>query len=62
MSAATGCKLAKVAWNKIEHQITFFPIFISFLTYFWYPLNIENTICILAFKGLHENVIYLLFR
>ena len=24
MSAVTGCKLAKLGWNKIEHQNTFF--------------------------------------
>ena len=24
VSAATGCKLAKFGWNKIEHQNTFF--------------------------------------
>ena len=25
MSAVIGCKLAKLGWNKIEHQNTFFP-------------------------------------
>ena len=38
---------------------TFFRHFFSFLPYFRYPLNIENDICILAFRGLHEKrVIY----
>ena len=61
MSAATGCKLAKLGWNKIEHQNTFSNIFL-FLPYFWYPLNIQNAICILAFRDLHENIISLLFH
>ena len=30
MSAATGCKLAKLDWNKIEHQNTFFQYFSHF--------------------------------
>ena len=30
MSAATGCKLAKLGWNKIEHQNTFFQYFFHF--------------------------------
>ena len=30
MSAATGCKLAKLGWNKIEHQNTFFQYFFRF--------------------------------
>ena len=62
MSAATGCKLAKLSWNKIEHQNTFFQDFFSFFPYFLYPLNIENDIYILAFIGLHENMISLLFH
>ena len=45
MSAAAGCKLAKLGWNKMEHQNTFPNIF-SFLPYFWYPRNIENAIYI----------------
>ena len=57
MIAATGCKLAKLGWNKIEHQNTFFQYFFSFLPYFWYPMNIENSICILAFRCLYENMI-----
>ena len=61
-SAATGCKLAKLGWNKIEHQNTFFQYFFSFLPYFCYLPNIENAICILAFRGLHENMVSLLFH
>ena len=34
MSAATGCKLAKLDWNKIEHQNTFFQYFSHF-----YPIS-----------------------
>ena len=30
MSAATGCKLAKLGWNKIEHQNTFSNVFFIF--------------------------------
>ena len=62
MSAAAGCKMAKLGGNNIEHQYTFFQYFFPFLPYFWYPLNIENTICILSFRGLHENMISLLFH
>ena len=56
MSAVTGCKLTKLGWNNIETPEHFFPIFLSFLPYFWYLLNIENAICILEFRGLHENI------
>ena len=56
MSAVTGCKLANLGWNDIETPEHFFPIFVSFLPYFWYPLNIENVICILEFRGLHEDI------
>ena len=34
MSAATGCKSAKLGWNKIEHQNTFFQYFFHF-----YPIS-----------------------
>ena len=34
MSAATGCKLAMLGWNKIEHQNTFFQYFFHF-----YPIS-----------------------
>ena len=34
MSAATGCKLAKLGRNKIEHQNTFFQYFFHF-----YPIS-----------------------
>ena len=34
MSAATGCKLTKLGWNKIEHQNTFFQYFFHF-----YPIS-----------------------
>ena len=61
ISAATGCKSAKFSWNKIKRQNSFCHFF-SFLPYFWYSLNIENAICILALRGLHENMIYLLFH
>ena len=50
MNAATGCKLAKLGWNKIEHQNTFFPILFSFLPYFWYPLNIEKVMYFSKFE------------
>ena len=30
MNAATGCKLAKLGGNKIEHQNTFFQYFFIF--------------------------------
>ena len=60
--AVTCCKLAKLGWNKIEHQNTFFQYFFLFLPYFWYPLNIENDIFILAFRGLHHNKISVLFH
>ena len=60
MSAVTDCKLAKLGWNKIETPEHFFPKFLSFLPYFWYPLHIENAICILAFEGQHET--YFLYR
>ena len=46
MSAVTGCKLANLGWNKIEHQKHFFL----------------NDICILIFRGLHENMISLMFH
>ena len=63
MSAVTSCKLARLGWKKIEHQNTFVQyFFLSFLPYFWYPLNIENVICISAFKGLYENLFPSLFH
>ena len=62
MSAVTGCKLAKLGWNDIETPEHFFPIFLSFLPYFWYSRNIENAMCILEFRGLYENIFSLLFH
>ena len=62
MSAATD-SINWLSWAEIKSstRTRFSNIFFSFLPYFWYPMNIENAICILAFRGLHENVISLLF-
>ena len=75
MSAATGCIFAKLGWNKIEHQNTFFKYFDNFYLIsgnhwnwkchfylFLVSTEIENVICVLAFRGLHENMISLLFH
>ena len=35
ISAATGCKLAKLGWNEIEHQNTF----LQYLFFHFYPIS-----------------------
>ena len=62
MSAVSGCKLAKLGWNNIEHQNTFFQYFFPFLPNFWWPLNTENYTCILALTYRQENRIPLLIH
>ena len=54
MSAVTGFKLAKLGWNKIEHQNTFSNIFFIF-TLLLVSTEHWKCIYILAYKGLHEN-------
>ena len=62
MSDTIVCKLSKLGLTKIRSQNTFPPIFFSFLPYFWYPLNTEKGMCILAFSSLYENTISWLFH
>ena len=62
MSAASGCKLAKLGWNKIKHQNTSFQYLFHF-----YPISgiywtLKMPYVFLAFRGLHENMISLLFH
>ena len=61
MNAVAGGKLVKLGQNKIERQKTFCKILFQFY-HCWYPLNTESDIYLLAFRGLYENMVSLLFH